>query len=177
MFECNAVALRQQRHIEIMLGGNYSLEKIAIKQLQNSSQSFLHLKHKGASMLTDTRLSWLLSSQVKEAICIYETPCSAQLVPQQIISTGMRFALFIFCAVATYGEPDSAAPPDFSLSLGSVAMLCWSSKIRSFMSIVIPSQCGRLSLRKCLRQSLKKRTRLKFLFQEKKRQVRSTSFC
>ena len=26
----------------------------------------------------------------------------------------MRFALFLFCAVATYGEPDSAAPPDFS---------------------------------------------------------------
>ena len=36
------------------------------------------------------------------------------------------------------------------------------------MSIDIPSQCGRLFLRKCLRQSLKKRTQVKFLFQAKK---------
>ena len=47
-------------------------------------------------------------------MCTCESPFSAQLVPQRIISTGMRFALFLFCAIATSGEPDLAAPPDFS---------------------------------------------------------------
>ena len=51
---------------------------------------------------------------MQEAICIHGSPFSAQLVPQQIISTGMWLALLLFCLVATYGEPDSAAPPDFS---------------------------------------------------------------
>jgi len=44
----------------------------------------------------------------------YESPFSAQVVPQQIKSEGMRLPLFLFCAIATSGEPDSAAPPNFS---------------------------------------------------------------
>ena len=44
----------------------------------------------------------------------YLSPFSAQLVPQRIDSTGMRCALFLFCAMVTSGEPESAVPPDFS---------------------------------------------------------------